>query len=216
MPLLQDAEAPEALSPTGEEPEGMLPNQEDLESNSDTLTVTPDSITEEIFKNADENLQHDIGLVVKAGMDLLFNEKTHKTIFDGIRPADQVPLSDELGAGATNLMVQMYETSIKQNTPMPEAAIVPAGIILIAAVCEHINAVELDKATDQTFADAVEMFIYAMQDKFDPEFRQKNGLPPSPPQQQMEAEQQQVPEGEAAAEAIGPGAQAAPGLLGGM
>ena len=231
MPLLQqgasEEEMPEEEMPEDEaneqeepgETEGaMMPNQAQLESNDDTLTVTPDNITQEIFNNADEDLKHDITLIVKAGMELLFDEKSHKMIFDSIRPNDQVPLADELGGCATNSMAQMYDTRIKQNTPMPEAAIVPAGVILIAAVCEHVNEVGLDKATDATFADAVEMFIYAMQDKFDPEFRQKNGLPPSPPQQQMaQAEQgEQVPQGEEAAQAIGPGAQAAPGLLQGV
>lgn len=222
MALLDQSQAAMPMQEEPMEDPAMAAEPPTDEEGSGELTVTPDAITEQIFKNADEDLQNDIKIVVNAGMKLLFGEKTHKTLFDGIRPGDQVPLADELGAGATNLMAQMYDASTQQGDPIPEQAIVPAGVILLAAVCEHIKEVQLDEVTDQTFADAVEMFIYSIQDKFDPEFRQKNGLPPSPAQQQMadaqqpEAPPEEIPQGADAAAAIGPGAQAVPGLLGGM
>lgn len=187
----------------------------DLSGGANKLTATPDTITEKVLDNVkDPNLKDDIVQVVNDGMTILFGDKTHKTIFDSIRPRDQVPLANELGAGAVNIMTQMYDASTQKNDPIPEAAIIPAGAILLAAVCDHINVTGIDNTTDETYADALEMFIRGMQDKLDPNFRKDNNIPPSPAQMQMAQQaQDQVPQGADAAAAIGPGAQAAPGLL---
>jgi len=91
--------------------------------------------------------------VVAAGMKLLFSKETHNKFFDAIRP--NVPLEDELGAGAFHVMMILYKES---NGTMPPYAFIPAGTILLAKACEFIAKTKMFPITDKTFYDALEMF----------------------------------------------------------
>jgi hypothetical protein len=198
MALLNTQQPNENMPVEQEEP---VPGQE-AQGGEGSLTITADQVGEEIMKQADPNQQQAIKQAVNAGMKMLFGKDTHNQLFDAIRPEDQVPLADELGAGATNLMLLMYAHS-KQT--MPPDAIVPAGTILLAKACEFINESGMAAVTDEDYSQALELFVVSIQDKLDPEFRQKNGLQQRQDQQAQQAQPQ--------AEQLAPQAQPGGGML---
>ena len=143
------------------------------------FTLNADEIQKHIMGKMPENDRDAVRRVVLAGMKVLFSKETHNQIFDNIRPEDQVPLEDELGAGAANLMMMLYQES-KQT--MPQQAIIPAGAILLARACEFIHQTKIAPVTDDIYAEAMQMFTVVMYDKFDPNFRSKAGQTAQPAQ----------------------------------
>lgn len=184
--------------------ENETPEMESEEGAEGTLTITADAVAEEVKKNVEPDMWDDVKQAVNAGMKLLFDKKSHDTLFDSIRPEDEVPLEDELGAGATNLMMMMVNES--QGT-MPGEIVIPVGTILLAKVCEFINETKMAPVTDETFSEAWEIFQVNIQDKLNPRFREENGLQPK----EGQAEGNPLPSGQP--EASPP--PSAPGLLGG-
>ena len=136
------------------------------------FSLDADAIEKAIIDNAPKEKQNDIKRVVLAGMKVLFSKETHNQVFDSINQEDQIPLEDELGAGAADMMMALYGES-KQT--MPLEAVIPAGVILLAHACKFINDTKLAPITDETFTEAVQMFIPVIHEKFDPDFRNKIG-----------------------------------------
>jgi len=145
---------------------------------ADAFTIDPDLIEKHMLEESGE-FKSAIQRVVVAGMKVLFSKQTHAEIFDSIRPNDQVPLEDELGAGTTNLMLMLYRES-KQT--MPGQAIIPSGIILLAKASKFVHDTKLAPITDDVFAEAVHMFVASIQAQLDPNFR-KQAQEPKPAQQ---------------------------------
>lgn len=128
-------------------------------------TIKADVIEQHIMEKMPKEFQGALRRVVLAGMKILFSKETHSQIFDSIRPEDEVPLEDELGAGAANLMLMMFKES---NNSMPLQTVVPAGAILLAKACEFISETKLAPITDETYFEAMHMFTAVMRKKFDP------------------------------------------------
>lgn len=191
-------------------PEGMQEgmNEENAEMGEERdgeLTLTAESIGKEMMGKLDPNMQQALKQAVNAGMKILFDKSTHNQVFDSIRPDDEVPISDELGVGATHLLMAMYQQSQQSSGPMPPEIIIPCGAILLAKAAEFINETGMDWVSDEEYAEAFELFSVNIQDKLDPEYRQKNGL-----QAKQQAEQQTAQQPEIGAQQ---GAQQAGGLL---
>ena len=187
MPLLNTSEE-EQIAPEQEQaemPEEETAEGENQEESQGQLTVTAEQVGAEVMKQLDQNQQSVVKQIVNAGMKLLFDKETHNALFDSIRPEDEVPLADELGSGATNLMLMMHQ---KSKGSMPPEAIIPAGAILLAKACEFIDQSGMAPIDDQTYSDAMELFTVAIQDKLNPNFRQENGLEPR--QEQAQGDQQ--------------------------
>lgn len=110
--------------------------------------------------------------VIDQGMELLFGKETSEKLFSSIRPDDQVPIADELGTAATNIMAVMYE---KSGGSIPGEVIIPAGTILLARSIDYINEAGIDQVSDEDFGSAMELFVDMIQDKLDPEYAQNMG-----------------------------------------
>lgn len=181
MALLNTAQAAMEEEPdnTAQEPIENEPGGE--------LTITAEQVGKEIANQIDPNQQQALKQAVNAGMKMLFGKETHNQIFDSIRPEDQVPIADELGTGATNLMMAMYGHS---KGTMPAEIVVPTGAILLAKACEFINETGMAKVTDADYSEAFELFTVNIQDKLNPNFRQENGLEPAQQAEQPMPQQQ--------------------------
>jgi hypothetical protein len=182
MPLLNTAAKPEQNMPPPKMPEEVSqeePMEEPQEGGE--LTIDADQIAAEAMKELEPNMQQALKQTVNAGMKLLFDKQTHNQLFDSIRPEDEVPLENELGAGATNLMLLMYQQSKQQ---MPLEVIVPAGAILLAKACQFISESGMAEVTDEVFSESFQIFAVSIQDKLNPNFREENGLNPNPEQSQ--------------------------------
>lgn len=134
------------------------------------FTITADLVSKHIVEKMKPDDVAAMQRVVNAGMKVLFSKETHSQIFDGIRPADQVPIADELGAGATNIMLILFKES---KNSIPAQLIIPAGAILLAKACEFINETHLAVVTDDDYADAMQMFSASIVHSLDPSFKGK-------------------------------------------
>jgi len=139
------------------------------------FSIKADVIEQHIMEKMPKEFQGALKRVVLAGMKILFSKETHSQLFDSIRPEDEVPLEDELGAGAANLMLLMFKES---NNSMPLQTVIPAGSILLAKACEFINETKLAPITDETYFEAMHMFTSVMRRQFDPSMSQSGGNTP--------------------------------------
>lgn len=175
--------------PDMEEDESAISSQQPMEAEQGgQLTITADQVGKHVLDQLDPNMQQALKQAVEAGMKLLFSKETHDQIFGSIRPEDEVPLKDELGAGATNLMLLMYQ---KSNQTMPAEIIIPTGAVLLAKACEFINDGGIAPVTDEDYSEAFQLFTTNIQDKLNPNFRQENGIEPSQAEQPMPQQQAQ-------------------------
>lgn len=120
-----------------------------------------------IREQLDDKQNTELDRVLDAGMKILFGKDTHEQIFNSIRPGDDVPIEDELGAAATNMMLILFE---KSGNSMPGEVVIPAGVILLARSVDYINEAGIEAVGDEQFGAAIEMFTDNIQNKFDPEF----------------------------------------------
>lgn len=104
----------------------------------------------------------DVKRVVDQGSKFLFSQETMPTIFESIRPDDEVPLADEMGAAAVNIMKILFE---KSGGSMPGEAVIPAGSILLARAGEFINEHGIDKVTYDIYAEANKIFSEVIVDE---------------------------------------------------
>ena len=123
------------------------------------FTIKADDVEKHVLEKAGENAPA-IERVVAAGMKLLFSKESHNKIFDEIRPQDQVPLEDEIGAGAVQVMKILISES---KGTMPGEAVIPAGTILIAKTCEFIHKSKMANVKNSDFTGAVEMMNAVLQ-----------------------------------------------------
>lgn len=100
--------------------------------------------------------------VLEQGMKLLFSKETNAKLFDSIRPEDEIPIADELGTAATNLMLAMYE---KSGNSIPGEVIIPAGTVLLARAVDFINESEIAQVSDEDFGEALQIFVDVLQAK---------------------------------------------------
>lgn len=140
------------------------------------FSIKADVIEQHVMEKMPKEFQGALKRVVLSGMKILFSKETHSQIFDSIRPEDEVPLEDELGAGAANLMLAMFKES---NQSMPLQTVIPAGSILLARACEFINETKMAPITDETYFEAMHMFSAVMRRTFDPSLSGDPGANPA-------------------------------------
>lgn len=156
MPLLNNT-APQEQSQAPEE----MPENETPESSGPFDSAT---IEESIMQQLEQKQAQDVTRVVEAGTKILFSKEGGFDLFSQIRPEDEVPLADELGAAAVNFMMILVD---KSGNSMPGEAIGPAGIILLARASEFINTNGIDEVTYDIFSDAVKLFSEVIASKFE-------------------------------------------------
>ena len=107
--------------------------QETPQSESGEFTINPDQIESGIKQKLDGKKLSALNRILDAGNKLIFGKDTHYQILEDLTDDDDTQLSRELGEGAANLAVLMFK---KSGGTMPQELIVPAGVILLARVCE--------------------------------------------------------------------------------
>jgi len=140
-----------------------------------------------IREQMDDNQNSDMDKVINAGMKLLFGKETHKKLFEAIRPEDDIPIEDELGTAAVNIMMIMFQ---KSGNSIPGEVMIPAGTILLARAVDYINESGIAQVTDEQFGLALEMFVDVLQSKFSPEGQSQGEQPQDGEQPQQEQPQQ--------------------------
>jgi len=133
-------------------------------------TIDPDLIEQEILKKAGAH-SNAIQRVVLAGMKLLFSPETHDKLFNSINRS--VPIEDALGSSAVHIMMLL----MNQAKNMPGEAVIPAGTILLARAIDFIHKTNMFPVTDQTFYDALQMFIAVMKRESE---KAQQSQPPQP------------------------------------
>ena len=147
-----------------DEPEAGIPTEDDVMGATTQKLAEP--IEEAVSSRLDDDQNADVEQVLDMGMELLFGEETHERLFSGIRPEDEVPVEDELGAAATNIMLILHQKS----GGIPGHAMIPAGTILLARATDFINESGLEKVSTDQFAQAVDMFTDSLSNQLDPEY----------------------------------------------
>lgn len=151
------------------------PSQQDPVSNETQKPVAAeplnDRIESHIRQEADEATEKNMDKLIDAGMDLIFGKETHYQLFDNIRPEDEVPIEDELGAATTNIMFMLFEKS-GANDELA-SAIIPAGTILLARAVDFINEQGITQVSDENFGEALEMFNMMIRDRLDQGYSNK-------------------------------------------
>lgn len=154
MPLLQNNTLPQEESQQ-EIPEGQ-PSPEESQSGEFDSAAIEESVMGELEGKA----ASDVKRVVDAGTKLLFSKEGGFQVFEEIR--EEVPLEDELGTAAANMMLILLD---KSGNTMPGEAVGPAGIILLARACEFINQQGIAEVTYDIFAEAAKLFTHVIASK---------------------------------------------------
>lgn len=145
MPLLKQSQDQEASNPPMD-PDNGETGGEGFDSSQ---------IEGPIMDQLQGQAKADVERVVTEGSKFIFSEQAMPQIFGAIRPEDEVPLTDELGAAAVNIMKILVD---KSGGTMPGEAIIPAGTILLARAGEFINEQGLGEVTYDVFAEAEKIF----------------------------------------------------------
>lgn len=130
-----------------------------------------DRIEPHIREKTDDVMEKSMDRLIDAGMELIFGKETHYQLFDNIRPEDEIPIEDELGAATTNIMLMLFEKSGGNEELAP--AIIPAGTILLARAIDFINEQGIAQVSDENFGEAVEMFNMMIRDRLDQSYSQE-------------------------------------------
>ena len=128
----------------------------------------------------------DMDRVLDYGMEMIFGKETASKLFDSIRPEDEIPIEDELGSAAVNMMLIMVK---KSGNSMPGEVVIPAGTILLATSVDYINESGIAQVSDEQFGSALEMFVDVIQEKLNPDnanHKQEQQQPEQPQQGQPE------------------------------
>lgn len=145
-------------------------NPEDQAMEGEPESQISESIEQHIREGVSKENQPALDKVIDAGMKLIFGKETHDKLFSQIRPEDQIPIEDELGTAATNMMLIMYQ---KSGNSIPGEVIVPAGTILLARATDFINESGAAQVTHEQFGEALNIFVDMIQAKLDPEYAKK-------------------------------------------
>jgi len=99
--------------------------------------------------------------VVIAGMKVMFSKETHKLMLDELQKEGSV--GEKLGKGIAGLMLLLVT---KSNNTIPPQIIIPAGVNLISQAGDFMRKSKLENITNADIADAMEIMISAVLDKF--------------------------------------------------
>ena len=129
-----------------------------------TLTVSEAALEQHMKEKVKPEDWGVINRVYTAGMKVLFDPKTHTQMMQGfvqdLQKGAGHSVGDILGADIAHLMIMLYNES---KGTMPLGALIPAGTLLIAKVCEFFVNTKSIPITDKGFTDAVHMMSVAVQ-----------------------------------------------------
>jgi hypothetical protein len=155
------------------------------------FTVTGKALAQEMEKHMSPQESAMVARVYVAAMKAVFSPQTHGQVMgeidseiskQGIQKASSV-----LGAEVSHIMQLVYG----QAKGLPPAALIPAGVLLLARICTFYDKSAAVQITDKIFGDAAHMLVTTLRDKFEPGFRQKIGMQPQ--QAEQKQAQQQAP-----------------------
>jgi hypothetical protein len=125
------------------------------------FTGTPREIADQQAAEIPSNFQEAFSRVVKAGMRVMFSEQTHDLMIDQL--SQEGDLADNVGKAIAGLMLMLYQ---KSNRTMPGEVIIPAGNYLLAEGADFIEKVTGEKITPDVMANAMQVMIDVLMDKF--------------------------------------------------
>jgi hypothetical protein len=158
------------------------------------LSITADHAKQSLFQSLDEEQQDIIGRVIYAGMKALFaDKKLTDRVVEGIRREDGMDISDKLGIGVGHTLVTLFNES---KSTIPLGALLPAGYVLLAKMCEFVNDAGLGKVTDEDYGEALQMMNAVINKVFNPMFNKslvEQGKEAQAQGQQTQQQAQQQP-----------------------
>lgn len=143
--------------------------QETPQDEAGEFTINPDQIESAIKQKLESKQVSALNRILDAGNKLIFGQDTHSQILGDLTDDDDTKLSQELGEGAANLAVLMFK---KSGGTMPQELIVPAGVILLARVCEFLSRTG-HPVTDDMFDEATHIFNTKLSQLADPNYQGK-------------------------------------------
>lgn len=155
------------MKPMSEDMNAGIANEETSEPKG-SLTITAEHAKQSLFKDLGKEEQNIIGRVIYAGMKVLFaNQELTGKVVEGIKREDGMDISDKLGIGIGHTLVTLYNES---KGTMPLGALLPAGYVLLAKMCEFVNQTGLAEVTDEDYGEALQMMNAVINKVFNPEF----------------------------------------------
>lgn len=143
--------------------------QETPQDEAGEFTINPDQVESAIKEKLDNKQVSALNRILDAGNKLIFGKDTHYQILEDLTDEDDTKLSQELGEGAANLAVVMFQ---KSGGTMPQELIVPAGVILLARVCEFLSRTG-HPVTDDMFDESTHVFNTKLSQLADPDYQGK-------------------------------------------
>jgi len=155
-------------------------------SNLSNLTITEQALEKQILPKLPANDQTVIMRVYHAGMHMIFSSQTHEQMVQGFEQQMQQKqdIGSALGTDIANIMLVLFQQS---KGTMPQGALIPAGTLLLAKVCEFLNSTGTAQVTDAIFADATHLLASVLQSKFNQKFGQHVSGQAQPEQQSAQA-----------------------------
>lgn len=143
--------------------------QETPQDEAGEFTINPDQVESAIKDKLESKQVSALNRILDAGNKLIFGKDTHYQILEDLTDEDDTKLSQELGEGAANLAVVMFQ---KSGGTMPQELIVPAGVILLARVCEFLSRTG-HPVTDDMFDESTHVFNTKLSQLADPDYQGK-------------------------------------------
>jgi len=143
--------------------------KETPQDESGEFTINPDQVESAIKQKLESKQVSALNRILDAGNKLIFGKDTHYQILEDLTDDDDTKLSQELGEGAANLAVVMFQ---KSGGTMPQELIVPAGVILLARVCEFLSRTG-HPVTDDMFDESTHVFNTKLSQLADPDYQGK-------------------------------------------
>jgi hypothetical protein len=142
--------------------------QDTKEQPKGKLSITAEHAKQSLFQNLGEEEKIIIGRVIYAGMKMLFTKEMNDRVVEGIQRQDGMTPEDKLGIGVGHTLIMLYNES---KGTMPIGALLPAGYVLLAKMCEFVNATGVARpVTDDDFGEALQMMNAVINRTFNPEF----------------------------------------------
>lgn len=155
------------------------------------LTIKESELEKYIMDKAPQQLRGPIERVYVAGMHMIFSPNMHDQMVKEFNQqiSGGGDVAGHLGSDITHIMIALYNQSKGQ---IPQAAIIPAAIMLLAKICEFLDKTKDVAVDDKVFADASHIATVALMSKFDKKYangigaKEEDSTPtsqPAPPQQ---------------------------------
>ena len=157
MPLLQEDQQPQdkaGLTPESEE--NLNPEESDAGSDK-RIHLDAQMVEDEQMKLVqDENERAALKEVIDNGTELMLGEQSEFRLFDEIRPEEEVPIEDQLGAAGFGFMLMLQKSS---GNSIDGKILGLAAPVLLARAAEFMNETGIADISDQEYAEAYKMIV---------------------------------------------------------